>query len=293
MIKKTKIDFKKGVACLLAACQIAIVSGCGNYEQPNEDYSSTNINSTISDNIYNTANYRLIYLDGKIYLATFKEVEENKPNINGLICNQINYEYYDVTSGEFIGKVLESAPNEIHINGFSGAAFLDSEYYNGEYGYGKIIPSYSVTPLSDIIKSSNFTQDEYDYLTSDSEDLHKLIKNSKVFNKQVIVNFFVDFFFNYKEYGATVKLHKYTCFDKNGDENIFIGYKCSYNENDLGYNYIYDIITGSIKYVGKFKMDGFASVTEEEFDNSEKKSILELEQELSLDESQERTISRK
>ncbi len=32
MIEKTKINFKKGVACLLAALQIGVVAGCAKTE---------------------------------------------------------------------------------------------------------------------------------------------------------------------------------------------------------------------------------------------------------------------
>ena len=280
MIKKVKINFKKGIACLLAASQIVIVSGCGTSKQPSEDYSSTtNINGAIDEDTYPTANYQLIYLDGKIYLTTSKKVKESKPNINNKSFNQFNYEYYDVTNDEFIGKVLSPVPNDSKGSEFYNASLLDSKYYNGEYGYGKILPSYCVTPLSSILSNTEFTKDEYDYLTSNNEDLNTYIKRNKTFDKQMVVTSFSDYIFVYQERLTEVSLCKYTCLDKNGEESIFIGYRCSYNEGDLGYDYIYDIITGSIKYIGNFKIDSFASVIEEEFDNSENKSIWELEQE--------------
>lgn len=292
MIKKAKIDFKKGIACLLAASQIVMAAGCGTTKQTSDDYSS-NVDSTMDEKIYTTANYQLIYLDGKIYLATSKKVWESKPNKGGVYYDQINYEYYDVTNGKFIGKVLAPVPNGPYIKGIVITSLLDSKHYNGEYGYGKIIPSYCVIPLNTILPITEFTKDEYDYLTSNNEDLHNFIKSNEVFDKEMVITSFEDYLFFDQERFTEVSLCKYTCLDKNGEESIFIGYRCSYNEEDLGYNYIYDIITGSIKYIGEFKIDSYESVIEEELDNSEKKSILELEQELDLNNSQERTISRK
>lgn len=280
MIEKSKIKLKKGIACLLAATQIVLVSACGNYEEPNNEISSSINSSTISDNIYKTKNYALVYLDGTFYLATCKEVKDKAKNIYDYEDIQYNHEYYDAKTGELIGKVLQIAKNEIRPGVGPNAAYLDSNYYNGEYGYGKIIPSCSVTPLSNIVKSQDFTQEEFNFLTSNSEDLQTLIKGNISFDKRIVVDYFADFLLFYQSYAKKVNLYKYTCLDKNGKESVFIGYRCSYNENDLGFNYIYDIITGSIQYIGKVKENSFISVKAEKFDNKENKSVFELEQEL-------------
>lgn len=293
-------NLKKILVALGLATGISLsVTGCGSdNQQENVDNISENeetvdniseneeIVSNISESeeksFYNIEDYSLIYLNGNLHLATKKEGEG--------YCD-----YYDVKNGEFIGRVLELKGDQelVFIRDkyyYLDADYQDYEHFDGEYGYGKVIPVYSVISVSNFCSNNTLTQEEYDFLSSNTENLKSMFLQNYYYNKYSLVDYYsvkANAFWGaldpagvtkypYEPYEEKVLLKKYVCEMKEGNRNIFLGYRCSYCEKDKGYEYVYDILTGTIQYIGKLKENSFLSVTESEYDNSAHESIWSL-----------------
>ena len=139
-----------------------------------------------------TQDYFLVSMDGENYL-TKRIGSQNEENVI--------YSYYDVKTGQFVGQQVEIAwynrgylrAQEKRENGLDStvplmAGFIDASienqkhdtlYYDGEYGYGKNLPSFAITPLSDFISSDIPTQEEFDFFSSNSPELKMYLEENQ------------------------------------------------------------------------------------------------------------------
>lgn len=243
-----------GLALSLTGCRIDLLTGdieIGDYEtgfRLNNAYSNEDVK-------YVTEEYSLIKLDGKIYVAyTFSSINSKTGNLIS--------RYYDIKDKKFLGMSLV----EPKIDDLDGEhTSFDYLYFNGNYKMGCILPFGSVINLSEVVTSSYPSEQDLAFWSGNTEETHKrfndfLFKDitSAIRNlgngtnndetKQV-------------EYSTNITAQIFTCTKDNGKIDIIIGYRASENENDIGYNYVYDVITGTITYIGKSKEYAYIDVT--------------------------------
>jgi len=287
-VSKYKLKKRNLGALGLAASMVVTLSACSS------DYEDYKVAPDVSivqqevlevtDEIKKTSDYYLIRLGDNIYLAMASIGRDSKNTIT---------DYYDVKTGEFIGKVLNVSYYNRARNEFSrydrddeahtivpDYNLEDYNYYNGEYGLGKLLPETAIINLSDFLNTKYPSNADLEYYSSNSASLHALI-DSKVYTDYVKNCYSYDFMhgaicysflsvpgIGYKENSYTLnnKLTKFICSNVDAEE-IFIGYRLSISEKDNGYNYIYDILTGNIVYIGKSREDAYSEVIEEAYDS--------------------------
>lgn len=286
-------NFKKSLATLgLASTLLFNAVGCSS-SQNNNASNSSNISAGESVNVYNIADYYLVYLDGNYYL-TIRKDDSYYYSISSV---GYNYTFYNVKNEELVGMVIEPRMGKTISDGvlecvYSVDQLYDYDFFAGSYGYGKIIPSAAVIPVSAIISADAFTDLEYEFLSSNSDELHKRIKNLNMLSSVNVIDHF-DWYsiFSGKESsgayrstnggGAYIKYRSanfkiYVCETKESDCEILLGYRCSFNNNDIGYEYVYDILNGSINYIGKNRENAYVSVKEVDYENSDNLTLDEV-----------------
>lgn len=248
---------------------------------------------------YCTNDYFLIYLNNNYYLARFEDgISDNLVGDLGRDGRNIFIRsYFDVKTGTFIGNQLFLGPdNLIDVEEQKNNSRIvryyiyDSKYYDYEifagcYGYGALLPKYSIIPLSNLVNSEIFTQEQFDFFSSNSEKLASRVKSSLVWNNVSYVtsyqySYYPNAVFPEKRFDSTEKksmsLSKYVCEKTDGQFDVFYGYRCSHNNTDAGNEYIYDIFSGNIIYIGKNKENSYISVSESVYDNSDRLSVDKL-----------------
>lgn len=252
---------------------------------------------------YCTNDYSLIYLNNNYYLARFEDGKSrnlvgdyvDRSGRNGRSISIRSY--FDAQTGTFIGNQLDLGPDNLidveeqKIDSRVVRYYIyDSKYYDyeifaGSYGYGALLPKYSIIPLSNLVSSEFFTQEQFDFFSSNSEKLADRVKASLVWNEVSYVtsyqyNYYPNAIFPTKRLDSTEKknmsLSKYVCEKTDGQFDVFYGYRCSHNNTDAGNEYIYDIFGGNIIYIGKNKETSYIRVSESVYDNSNRLSIDKL-----------------
>ena len=266
-----KKDFKKNLLTLgLVASLTFNMVGCASNTNNN---SNSNASTSISEEMktYETDDYYLVYLNGNYYLTTR---ERNKTYINDY--SRYHYNYYDANNKDLVGRVVDNAvSNKPNENGRSTQLY-DYNHLNGEYGYGKLIPVTAIIPVNRLISSDEFTTIEFNFLYSNSFDLHNTIKNTLVYNKIKIVDYYkikpsapLGLGRTATSYYKQENLKKYVCETKDGNTDVILGYKCSYYDGDLGCDYVYDILTGNIVYIGKNRENSYVNIEEYVYENND------------------------
>ncbi len=226
----------------------------------------------IEEKNYCTDDYYFIHLDNNFYLTT---------------CT--NGDYYEVTSKELVGTILETKKHQKKESDkpfpamkweLYEASYEDYNSHDGEYGYGKNISAFSRIPLSQFLSTESFCQEEFAFLSSNSSELKRKIREKFYYDTASITTEYV---YEWKmiihnEYAKEeIKpLTQYICQTNDGKKYLFLGYRCSYNVEDMGYDYIYDILRGSYTYIGIKKENHFIQVSEIPYDNSDHKTLQEL-----------------
>lgn len=257
---------------------------------------------TINGNTYLTK--ETISTDG--YCLNHKYYDVNNNELVGQY-NEINFtesDYYSNRLALYEGKThyygKDKFDKYVKVNGISCYGYFDKYtydinlhddmYFNGNYGYGVNISKQSIWPISHFVSSEYFTKDEFNYFNSNSESLHKHLMNDYyVVESLNIMDKAVLRCYLYHEYGIFYNeldgvgvanyykqpLQKFTC-TKDDETNSFIGYRCSYNENDIAYNYAYNYFTWEYIYIGKNKLDAFDSVKIEDIGNKKHKTTAQF-----------------
>lgn len=195
----------------------------------------------------------------------------------------VYFKYSDAKTRQEIGRVIEEKPAVKSTNLEDRGVCLDHDCCDGIYGLGNLIPRQAVTPALSIISDDYISQEEFDFVCSNSEEFKEYFFNACVFDDYECLDYFTGTSSDYeKTYSDKVDLTKYICQNMDGSQQVFLGYRCSYDESSIGYDYMYDILTGTIHYIGKLKEDSYLTVIEESYDNSNLKSVLELQQEFAL-----------
>lgn len=266
-----KKDFKKNLLTLgLAASLTFNMVGCASNTNNNSN-SNTNVSTSEEMKTYETDDYYLVYLNGNYYLTTR---ERHKFYVNDY--STIYYNYYDANTKELVGRVVGNAiSNKPNENGRSTQLY-DYNHLNGEYGYGKLIPVTAIIPVNRLISSDEFSTIEFNFLSSNSFDLHNTIKSTLVYNKIEIVDYYkikrsapLGLGRTATSYYKQEDLKKYVCETKDGNTDVLLGYKCSYYDGDLGCGYVYDILTGNIVYIGKNREDSYVNIQEYVYENTD------------------------
>ena len=280
-------ELKKNLVALGLATSIPFsVMGCG------ENDCSVSQNGQISSleeqtDLYETEDYYFIYLDNQVYCTTREKVFSEYKEWDRFYVKA--YEYYEVNSGSLVGVVIEDLPqvqDDWRSNIWTGYCY-DYCFCNGEYGFGKIIPRQAVIPVSDFFPNRYCSQEELDFLSSKSQECKESILDSLVFSYRDCKDFFEvkqvfgDTVYE-KSYTQQVSLTEFLCQTKDGVEETFLGYRCSYDTSSKGYQYVYNILTGSIHYIGKTKENSFANVIENPLKKVNEKSVSELQREFVL-----------
>lgn len=227
------------------------------------------------EKIYTSSEYYFIRYNGNIYLAT-KVTENDEYNIID--------KYYDAKTHRFIGQTLTpfadyagifipSKRISEKINKTTGKRsystsyasikanadcyrlnLLDEKYFGGKYGIGYNLPTSAIIPLNEIYSSSTFTNQDLNYFTSNNSKLKQELENNTIYTKIFIRTEFVDFHtigFTDRITGHWQSTEEFICSQKNGSKDFLIGFRCSYFPDDNGYNYVYDLPSGSITYIGE------------------------------------------
>lgn len=287
-----KKELKKNLVALGLATSLSLSNvGCGEEDvkvsvDTQVDEVPTMEGSEEKHGVYKTEDYFLIYLNDQIYCTT-RDIDSgrDKDYHDGDFYVPA-YKYYEVNSGELIGVVIQDVP-ESYAKDTSVGYCYDHFYCDGEYGLGKIIPRQSVIPVSDILSSNYFTQEEFDFLSSQSPECIETILNSLVFsycdgrdNLQIYSGLITD---TYEKIDSQqVSLTKFICQTEEGLEETFLDYRCSYDETSNGYQYVYDILTGSLHYIGKAKENSYVNVIVKPSKKANDKSVSELQKEFIL-----------
>lgn len=276
-----KYSLKRTVVALtLASAMTLNLAGC----VPSNGDMNSNVESAsqgMLDDSYRQEDYFFVYLNNNMYFTTRKLSE-----------TEDYFDYFDVKTGELVARMLKPLSDAAeYSNGgiYHEAIYHDEKHFDGAYGYGKVVPKCALVSLNNLMDGSTFTQEEFDFFSSNSEELKKKIQDcisyssyqvedSNVVWRSIIVDDEIT-----SHTTETATLRKYDCVTKDGDTCTFIAYQCSYNSKDIGYNYIYDILTGTIHYVGDGLEKEFDSITVSDYDNYENKNVSELVAEFGRD----------
>ncbi len=275
-----KYSLKKSlVAVTLATAMTFNFTGCTTSNQ-NIDSNSNN-SQTELNNQFLAENYYFVCIDGNVYFTT-RELSESEDY----------FDYYDAKSGEFVGRILkplqgeqiESTETTIIYN----AKYDDSNHFCGEYGLGKLIPKCAFVPLSQLLSGSTFSKEDFDYFISNSDDLKRKIQDFGYYTSYEVEDNPVAWRIPWSDVTGGCKvvekatMRRYDCELNDGTKTTYIGYQCSYNEHDSGYNYIYDILTGNIIYIGFGQKNKISSMEITDYNNEEHKSVSEIIEEIGL-----------
>ena len=227
--------------------------------------------------------------DGKTYLAT-EVIDCDKDNII--------HKYYDLTTGEFLGQVLE-------INWYSRIAnqlvekfgypdvedckkmggrkpykvstdyyLRDFNYFGGRYGLGKNLCSANIISAKNFFKTQKITGDNIKALLEDSLILDAQIENYKYTDMEITCHdykfiilgkeFLLYYYDNSYAYvqGTYTMTNQLMKFSIDGGEVLY-GYRASMNELDCGYNIIYDITNGTYHDLSlvKYSCEGIETIS--------------------------------
>jgi len=267
---------------------------------PSDEYIVNEYNGISYDNGLNTNDLFFIRIDGKIYLAT-KLTDINE--------NNIILKYYAVDTGEFLGQTLDinwyarstkDIENIIPPGGTKTVEYKvsvdddlkDKNYFNGEYGLGKNLCRESIVNASSILSESVLTKEQIDILLTDSLLTASLVEkyhypNSMIYSREdytfIPLRYTDVFGLTSRDYtvgfnGETsTYLNKMYQFEIEDSENIrkIVGYRASTNENDSGFNYIYDIESSSYLDLSQFNVLNVKKVVTS-------KTVEEIRQELEM-----------
>lgn len=230
------------------------------------------------DNIYYTDSYYVIHLNDNIYITTCKDGD-----------------YYDVKTKELVGTILGKDKTDGRIVYSEGgqvnkeydASFQDNNWYNGEYGYGHIIPKYACFALASVFDKETMNQEEFDFFTSNSDEVKEYIRSIKYYNKWKTITGYTVYSWCFFSRSTTqteeVPLTKYVCTKQDGESDEFLGYRCSNHNADTGYNMVYDTLTGTIHYIGTKRPNSYVDVQSEAVDNSEHRTIQKMREMYGID----------
>lgn len=204
-----------------------------------------------------TEEYNLIKFDGKIHVAyTFSSVDSNTGNLV--------FRYYDIKDKTFLGmSLIEPKSYDLESKG----ALSDYLYCNGSYELGKILPFGASINLSRVVTSTYPREQDLEFWSSNSEETQKRFNDI----------LFVDATFTMTKdlgsgtddngtkqdilkYDSKIPAQVFICTKNDGQTDILIGYRASENESDVGYNYVYDVIEGTITYIGRNSIDAYVKV---------------------------------
>lgn len=283
--------FKRSLC--FAAALVAYFTFSGNKEEiPNQAYEPQVLEINEEDldltTISPTADYALIRLDGKTYLTKgFKE--ENK-------VQEIT-KYYDINTGEFVGQTLtvasynrayyeEPEERDETTNTTIENEVMDYLEFDGEYGYGKNLPSVAILPLTDFVKKDMPTESDINYYSYDSETLNENIETNYAFepiteavytdytftNKYSLFGKCSRISYESKEYKNDKDLLQIVFVDKDVEQTI-VGYRASEHPNDKGYNCFYDIITGKLYKLDELHVKMLATLRRADYTIQELKNM--------------------
>lgn len=260
-----------------------------------------------------TKNCSLVFLDGNVYLTVKKDVSNNCTEkwYHGLhdylsiyvdVYEEI--EYWNVLNNEFVGKtvnvnLLKLATHDyrdINLNcgwlvykrkgemDVSTISKNDSNYYNGTYGFGYILPNEAIIPLNNLISTEYIKKNDIEFLTGNTNELKEFLANKVVWSNNVIPQ---NILWSIKDDNFKIEsledkysyLTKFICKKSDESTDIFIGYRCAINSSDRGYDYVYDVLDGTINYIGALSKESYIDVTLEPIINN-KKTLKELKSEL-------------
>lgn len=287
-VPRYSLQRKKLEALGLAASMIVTLSACS---EPYEIAGGMSIVEgevpEVTEEIRRTSDYYLVRLEDKIYLTM---------GVNSSDEDNIIRDYYDVKTGDLIGRTLNvyyynRALSQANKEGMDTKIheitpdnnLRDYNYFNGEYGLGKLLPPMAVTTLSEFLSTEFPSNQDLEFFGSNSDALHELLdgKIYKSYNYNCYKYEFraqtawvlflpVGDFWGYhsEEYNLTNGIAQYTCITLGGEEEKFVGYRLSIDNSDNGYNYIYDIMSGDIVYIGSAREEAFKEVREEKFNNT-------------------------
>ncbi len=245
---------------------------------PSNEYIINEYAGVSYDNGLNTNNLFFVRIDGKIYLAT-KLTDINENNIVS--------KYYAVDTGDFLGQTL-------NINWYARATknidkiippgaetteykvsvdddLKDNSYFNGEYGLGKNLCRESIINATSIFSGSTLTKEQIDNLLTDPLLTTSFIE--KYYYPSSITYSREDYTFIPLRYSGAVGIgtSSYTV-GFNGKTSTYfnemlqfviedgyntrkiVGYRASTNQNDKGFNYIYDIGSSSYLDLSQFNV---------------------------------------
>lgn len=141
--------------------------------------------------------YYLVYLDDTFYLT--KKNDCSLKN-NG---ERVYYSYFvDTESYRTVGYLYEPIVGDNYTEYNPGHGkydvqpIVDYNYCDGKYGYGNLLPTASVIPLTNVLSANELLSKNYDYLMSNKDELHKKIKDSNAFNSVQIVDYY-EWYSNY------------------------------------------------------------------------------------------------
>ncbi len=274
-----KYSLKKNLVALTLASALTInLTGCGSVYS-NTNYSDESTSQVMIEESYNQEDYFFVYLNNNMYFTT-----------RSLNDAGTYFDYFDVNTGDMVARMLKPMSGETEYSTsdlgnysiYHNAIYHDENHFDGKYGYGKNVPKCALVPLNGLKEGSTFTKEEFDYYASNSEELKRKIQECIIFSSysvedsnDILKYYLFDFSISSKVY-ETATLRKYECISNSGETSTFIAYQCSYNEKDRGYNYIYDILTGTIHYVGKGLDSEFKSIKVSDFNNYEERTLAEL-----------------
>lgn len=237
------------------------------------------------ENGLSTSSLFFVRIDGKVYLAT-KLIDINEDNIIS--------KYYAIDTGEFLGQTLDvnwyaRATKDIDTLIPPGSVekteeykvlvdddLKDNNYFNGEYGLGKNLCGENIVNATSIISEKTLTKEQIDSLLADSLLTASIVEQYRY--PSFISYSREDYTFIPLRYinellpgglgiptrnytvgfnGETSSYFKNMCqFELEDGDNTrtIIGYRASNNQNDSGFNYIYDIASSNYLDLSQFKV---------------------------------------
>ncbi len=236
---------------------------------PSTEYVTNEYTPVSYENGINTNQLFFVRINGNIYLAT-KLVDKNENNIIS--------KYYELATGKFLGQTLAinwyaRATSNIEqvvpkggkpkvYSATVSSELLDNNYFDGEYGYGKNIVPEAVINASSVISDTRLSKEQIDVLLTNTllttsyvenylyDGLVSMPKEDYYFIPLRYTDGFGivtwGFFAGFR--GETSYYHnqmqEITIASEEGEKTL-VGYFGSTNKNDNGYNYVYDISSGT------------------------------------------------
>lgn len=258
LTKPLMTNLKRLCAGVLIATTF-ILGGCSTVHTDEAGTQVVNNTSWLNE-IDKTEDYYLIKLNDEIHLA--------KMYRNRLQDNWKLKAYCDVNTGEVLGVTVEAKPLVLNSDNFK----TNLKDNGCEYGQGEIIPKPAVISLTEFVSSEYPSQNEIDFWKSNTE------KVEEQFNtycpKDVTVEITDILSINKKQENYAISY--YECTQENGDLVKFVGYRSSYSPEDIGYNYVYNILDGQTYYIGKLSEYCFTDVLECTIEDAGNISIEEI-----------------